>query len=71
MLNTSLAALIMLTTFLMMDDEAIKYLKRKTKNFFNMEPSGDFYSHQIETKIKPRKQKETYDRDIYVIDLEM
>ena len=55
----------------MMDDEAIKYLKRKTKNFFNIEPSGDFDSHQIETKIKPRKQKETYDRDIYVIDLEM
>ena len=61
----------MLTTFLMMDDEVIKYLKRKTKNFFNMEPFVNFDSHQIENKIKPRKQKETNFRDVYVIDLEL
>ena len=66
MLNVSLAALIMLTTFLMMDDEAIKYLKRRTREFF-----GDFDSHQIETKTKPRRQKESNVCDIYVIDLEM
>ena len=55
----------------MMDDEVIKYLKRKTKNFFNMEPFVNFDSHQIENKIKPRKQKETNFRDVYVIDLEL
>ena len=71
MLNVSLAAMIMLTTFLMMDDEAIKYLKRKTKHFFNIKPFGNFDSHPSETKNKPRKQKETNVCDVYVIDLEL
>ena len=71
LLNVSLAAMIMLMTFLMMDDEALKYLKRKRKNLFKMEPSGNFYSSQSKTKTKPRKQKETKVSDVYVIDLEL
>ena len=72
LLNVSLAAMIMLTTFLVMDDEAIKYLKRKTKNLFKMEPIGNFYSqHQRDTETIPVKQKETNVSDIYVIDLEL
>ena len=71
LLNVSLAAMIMLMTFLMMDDEALKYLKRKRKNLFKMEPSGYFYSSQSKTKTKPRKQKETKVSDVYVIDLEL
>ena len=63
--------MIMLTTFLVMDEEAIKYLKRKTKNLFKMEPFGNFYSPQSDTKTRPRKQKETKNIDIYVIDLEL
>ena len=59
LLNVSLAAMIMLTTFLVMDEEAIKYLKRKTNNLFKMEPFGNYYSPQSDTKTRPRKQKET------------
>ena len=73
LLNVSLAALIMLMTFLMMDDEALKYLRRKKKNLFKMEPSpsGNFFSNQSKTKTKPRKQKETKVSDVYVIDLDV
>ena len=46
MLNVSLAALIMLITFLLMDEEAIKYLRRKTNNFLKMETFGNFDAHK-------------------------
>lgn len=67
LLNVSFAALIMLMTFLMMDEEAIKYLKRKTKYFWKKETFGEFEKRQIPTK--PRKKKDA--SDVYVIDLEI
>ena len=54
-------------TFLMMDEEAIKYLKRKTKYFWKKETFGEFEKRQIPTK--PRKKKDA--SDVYVIDLEI
>ena len=71
MLNVSLGALIMLITFLLMDEEAIKFLRRKTNNFLKMETFGNFDAHQSESKSNPRIQKETHANGIYVIDLEV
>ena len=69
LLNVSFAALIMLMTFLMMDEEAIKYLKRKTKYFWKKETLGKFETRQIPTRTKSRKSKDA--NDVYVIDLEL
>ena len=59
----------MLMIFLMMDEEAIKYLKRKTKYFWKKETFGEFEKRKIPTKTKPRKKKDA--SDVYVIDLEI
>ena len=71
MLNVSLAALIMLITFLLMDEEAIKYLRRKTNNFFKLKTFGNFDAQKSESKTIPRIQKEAHANEIYVIDLEV
>ena len=68
-LNVSFAALIMLMTFLMMDEEATKYLKRKTKYVWKKETLGKFETRHIPTKTKFRKSKDA--SDVYVIDLEL
>ena len=69
LVNVSLDAIIMLLAFLIMDEEAMKYLKRRSKDFMENGSFGKFHQRQSVITTKSRNTKET--NDIFVIDLEL